>query len=244
MRHHSAQLFMSEVKGVEQPKQFRDVFFALVFYAQLFFMMAVAAKFGPMAMAKYDYISKNHTDDSIVIVEYPHVLQLAIYTGFFACALSGLALFFMTVFSSDVIQICLIFSIVMSFAWGTIGIGLQPTSFVPITGIIALAFCIGYAFVVWSRIPFAAANLKCGLAGVKSTLAVAVIAYLCQIVALGWSIVWTFGLLGVYDLILGCRAEDALCQKTVHVWVYVGFGVSYYWTLQVIRVRLYSDSCC
>jgi len=218
---------MTEIKGTPQPLKCHHMFFTLLFYAQLIAVLILSAKFGRHAMAKYHNMKLHEVET--YILKYPHVLQMAVCAGFFACAFSGLTLIALTVFSSDVIQICLIFSIIMSFAWGTVGIGFQPASFVPITGIIALAFCIGYAFVVWSRIPFAAANLKCGLAGVPS--GVVIIAYLSQMIALGWSIVWTFGLLGVYDLVLSATDDPTNNPQ----YLYVLFAVSYWWTLQVIK---------
>lgn len=233
MRHHSAQLYMSKVKGDKQPKTCRDSFFAFLFTLQLALMVAIAIYFGPEAMASYEN-SDIPTQDSTVIVHYTHLLQLAIFCGLFACTLSGLALFFMAIFSKEVIKICLIASIALSFAWGTIGIGLRPTSFVPVTGIIVLALCVGYAFVVWSRIPFAAANLRTGLAGVKSRLGVAVIAYFFQAVALGWSILWVFAAVGVYDFVHGCSKSYSLCETKVHFTIIAGFMISYVWTLQVL----------
>ena len=225
MRHHSAQLAMTDIKGTVQKPKCHHVLFVFLFYAQLIAMLVVSTTYGHSAMTKYHNAEVAEVES--YILQYPHVLQMAICAGFFACAFSGLTLLLLTVFSSDVIQICLIFSIIMSFAWGTVGIGFQPTSFVPITGIIALAFCIGYAFVVWGRIPFAAANLKCGLAGVP--LGLVLVSYMFQIVALGWSIVWTFGLLGLYDYLL---TENTSTKTSMF---YFLFAISYWWTLQVIK---------
>jgi hypothetical protein len=244
MRHRSAQLFMSKTKGVKQPKSCQDLFFAILFLIQFVAMIGFAVYFGPDAIANVQstddiYFPEVVGDaaDKTVVVEYSHLLQLAVFCGLFACALSGLALFFMALFSKEVIKICLIASIALSFAWGTIGIGLRPTSFMPITGVIVLALCVGYAFVVWNRIPFAAANLRTGLAGVKSCSGVAVIAYLFQAIALGWSIIWVLAALGVFNIIHGCEKEYSLCQTRYHYSVLAAFVVSYYWTLQVLTVR-------
>jgi hypothetical protein len=232
MRIKSAQLFMQDIRVKKQPRSFRDVLFAIVFYGQVAIMIWLAVRFGPsafwnagrmteeaaaassMADAAEDDLGVggsgvedtgvNEQHDTTLQVRYNNVIKMAVACGFFACALSGLALLVLTIFFCRVVPIALIASIVMSFTWGTVGIGLHPTSFVPITGIIALAFCIGYTFVIWDQIPFASDNLHTALQGVRSHLSVAVVAYAFQALALVWSVLWCFAFTSVYDHMRTC----------------------------------------
>eukprot|EP00957_Ditylum_brightwellii_P063975 4852995-Ditylum_brightwellii.AAC.1 len=50
MRHKSVELFMKSVKGTEQPMRCRDVFFALLFFAQLAAVIYAGITFGTNAI--------------------------------------------------------------------------------------------------------------------------------------------------------------------------------------------------
>jgi len=149
------------------------------------------------------------------------------------------------------IQSALVVSIGLAFAWGTIGIGLSPTSFVPATGIIVLALTIGYTFVVWDRIPFASANLSTALAGllqhkqveeknnnnrhIHNRVLVAMVAFMSQALLLAWSIFYLVTIIGVYDAMVDQKLVfRSSSENACKVLVYTGLAISYYWTFQVI----------
>jgi len=130
----------------------------------------------------------------------------------------------------------LILTITLSFAWGTIGVGLSPKKIVPATGIIALALSVAYTFIVWDRIPFAAANLNAGLSGIRANPGAVIITFFFQFLALGWSIYYTYVGVGVYDAME--EGDIDLTFRGMKVAVYAALGLSYYWTLQVFLVSL------
>ena len=239
MRQHSVQTFMNDVRGEPQPRRCRDAIFAALFLLQIAVMVAIGVKYGPEALRQTEeelgeFVEDNGTDGTGTLrISYRNVIAVACLCGFFAATLSAVALAVMTVIARRLVQVALIFSIVMAFAWGTLGIGLSPQSIVPITGTIALACIMGYTFVVWDRIPFASANLVTALNGIRDNLALVVITFAFQALALWWSIFYTFSVLGIYDAIE--NGDIHVKTKTGKVLVYTVLGISYYWTFQVIE---------
>jgi len=233
MRQQSVELFMDPTKGVEQPRRCRDVLFALLFYLQLGGIIYIGVRYGGdvlrpggVGLGKAD---KLRTDD--LYATYHNFIIVACMSGAFAVATSALALMIMMVISRRLVQVALIFSIGMAFAWGTIGIGLSPKSFVPITGIIALALAIGYTFVVYERIPFATANLRTALSGIRSNLGLLGVTFCFQAIALGVSISYAFAGVGLCDAIL---FGDLKISYWGQILAYTGVGLAYYWTYQVL----------
>lgn len=229
MRQKSAQLFMEDSKGVKQPAGFRDVLFGLLFLMHLVGIVYLGMHFGR------DAVMVNATHGELAInVWYRNVILIAALSGAFAVAVSTLTFILMTIIVRKLIQVSLILTIALSFAWGTIGIGVSPKNVVPITGIIALALSVGYSFVVWERIPFAAANLMAGFHGVRKNGSTLLFAFAFQFLALVWSIYFTFVFIGVYDAILN---GDLNLSKQASVFVYTMLFISYFWTYSVLYVR-------
>lgn len=229
MRQKSAQLFMEDTKGVKQPLRFKDVLFGVLFVVHL-----VGIAYLGMHYSR-DAIMVNATHGELAInVWYRNVILIAALSGAFAVGVSTLTLILMTIIVKKLVQVSLILTIALSFAWGTIGIGVSPKNVVPITGIIALALSVGYAFVVWDRIPFAAANLMAGFHGVRKNAGCVLVAFAFQFLALVWSIYFTFVVIGVYDALLN---GDLTLSKHATVFVYTMLFVSYFWTYSVLYVR-------
>ena len=229
MRQMSAQLFMEDTKGVKQPLGVRDVLFGILFFVHLVGIVYLGRHYSR------DALMVNATHGELAInVWYRNVILIAALSGAFAVGLSALTLILMTAIVNKLIQVSLILTIALSFAWGTIGIGVSPRNVVPITGIIALGLSVGYAFVVWDRIPFAAANLKAGFHGVRKNAGTILVAFAFQFLALMWSIYFTFVVIGVYDALLN---GDLSLSKHATVFVYTMLFVSYFWTYSVLYVR-------
>jgi hypothetical protein len=226
MRQRSAQLFMEDIKGVQQPPVCRDVLFVLLFLFHLVGIVYLGTTYGSEATER----------DQAVTLSYHNVTYMACLCGAFAVIVSTIALVIVMTITKKIIQLALFLTIALSFAWGTIGIGLSPKNFVPITGIIALALSVGYAFVVWDRIPFAAANLHAGLRAVRANMGIVLVAFIFQGLALGWTIYYTFVVVGVYDAL---DVGDLVLTDKMKVFVYSMLGISFYWTFHVLMVRLY-----
>ena len=243
-RQLSAQILVEDFKGHEQPRACRDVTFLLVFVFHLLFVGYLGTAYGKQAIQTPSLVqltSNNQTlttttdmqAENQVTIYYQSFVYIACLSGPFAVALSALLLSAMTLFARHFIQVALMIATGLSFIWGTIGIGVSPKTAVPITGIIALALTVAYAFIVWDRIPFSAANLLTALSGVHANPGTIVVAFFFQALALAWSIYYAVVVCGVYDSIQNGSLQVAQDYKGV---IYTLLGVSYYWTFQVLQV--------
>mmetsp|Transcript_21316 Transcript_21316/g.31612 ORF Transcript_21316/g.31612 Transcript_21316/m.31612 type:complete len:803 (+) Transcript_21316:171-2579(+) len=226
MRQHSAQLFMQEVKGIRQKPSCRDILFVLMFLFHLVGMAFLGTTYGLEALT----LSAETPAQEAVTLKYMNFIYLACLCGAFAVVVSTATLFLMIAITERIVQMALVITIAMSFAWGTIGIGLSPHNFVPVTGIIALALSVAYAFVVWDRIPFASSNLHAGLSALRANAGTILIAFFFQIAALAWTVYYTFVLIGVYDAL---EVGDLILSQNMQIFVYTMLGISYYWTFHI-----------
>ena len=229
MRQHSAQLYMEDCKGEEQTPRCRDVFFLLLFVFHLFFIVYVGNLYAKEALKVHPV----EEDNPSVTIYYNNLLYVASISGAFAIVLSTALLGVMTMFARHFVQVALVVVITLSFMWGTIGVGLSAKNVVPVTGIIALALSVAYAFIVWDRIPFASANLSTALSAIRTYPGMVGVAFLVQTLALGWTIYFCVVVMGVIDAI---REGKLLVNHQCTVAIYVAFGLSYYWTFQVFLV--------
>ena len=232
MRQKSAQLFMEDIKGQEQTPSCRDIFWLMFFVFHIIGIVYLGNLYGPEAVQFHDEVP----EDSSVTIIYNNVIYVACLSGCFAVTISALTLLLMSALAKQMVQIALIIAIALSFAWGTIGIGLSPKMVVPATGVIALALSVAYAFIVWDRIPFASANLDAALHGIKANPGSIVIAFFFQFLALGWSIYFTYVAVGVYDA-MEDGTIDIGSAPDFKILMYCALAVSYYWTLHVFLVR-------
>ena len=136
---------------------------------------------------------------SRIQVDYRNALQICCITGLYAAALTSLTIGFMMILAKSLIQTALIFTILLCFAWGTVGIVLSPYSFVPILGFIALALSLGYAVVIWDSVPFWACNLSTALTGVRCVADTLLVGFIMLVLAFFWCIIWGFAFIGTYD---------------------------------------------
>ena len=136
---------------------------------------------------------------SKIQVDYRNALQICCITGLYAAALTSLTIGFMMILAKSLIQTALIFTILICFAWGTVGIVLSPYSFVPILGFIALGLSLGYAVVIWDAIPFWACNLCTALTGVRCVADTLLLGFIMLVVTFFWCIIWGFAFIGTYD---------------------------------------------
>jgi len=242
MRQRSAQLFMEEIKGTEQIPRCRDIVFLLLFVFHLLGIVYLGRTYGDEAFTIHDE-SPEDSESSVTII-FTNLIYIAGLSGVFAMVVSGLTLLLMTGNANKVVQIALVLSITFSFVWGTMGIGLSPQKIVPITGIIALTLSVAYAFMVWDRIPFAAANLHAGLSGILANPGTVFVTFGFQVLALGWSIYYIYVGGGVYDAIqVGdiCDFDDDASRNLQYI-IYGLLGISYYWTLNVFLVSSLNSS--
>lgn len=225
-RQETAQNLVNDIKGVEQPLLCRNVFFLLLFVFHLVFLIYLGERFGIDALEDHSAA----TSDDDLTIDYSNLVYIACWSGLFAVFISALLLGAMTYFARHFVQIALFVIIFLSFAWGTIGVGVSPKTAVPVTGIIALGLAVAYTFIVWDRIPFAAANLVTALSGIRDFPGIVVVAFGLQAVALLWSACFSVVVFGVYTAMQKRETPPRLAYV-----VYVLLGISLNWTFQVIQ---------
>jgi hypothetical protein len=196
-------------KPEEQPKEFRDVGWALLFLAHLAAMICIIT---------VNLISAEN-DGGNNIGQYSGVIWLVALSALTSAGIGTLAIGVMMRNAVAVVKISLIFSVVMSLFVGVLGF-LSGQLMMGIMGIAMFAIGICYAGAVWSRIPFAAANLNTALTAVKANMGLTVVAYFMLILAFGWSALWFVGL------------GEAVSTSNGGVLFFL--LLSYYWVHQVL----------
>jgi Plasma-membrane choline transporter len=217
-----AQIRQEQYSGnLRQPYQ--DVIWAIFFYMHLMVVVGLG-----IFIISGNAGSSGDGSAVNVLASFSGVLMIAGVTGMAAIGLSGVALQFMMRNTTTLCQVALIFSVATSLAAGVVGF-LMGNILMGILGCVSFAIGICYAYFVWSRIPFAAANLKTALTAVQCNMA------LCHAVALGfallgfaWSLLWFMGV------------GSALSQNSLIV-VFLLF-LSYYWTHQVLANTVHVTS--
>eukprot|EP00525_Craspedostauros_australis_P010433 CAMPEP_0198134358 /NCGR_PEP_ID=MMETSP1442-20131203/60035_1 /TAXON_ID= /ORGANISM="Craspedostauros australis, Strain CCMP3328" /LENGTH=552 /DNA_ID=CAMNT_0043795501 /DNA_START=15 /DNA_END=1675 /DNA_ORIENTATION=+ len=142
----------------------------------------------------------------------------------------------MTKFAEQLIQLALVTSCAMAFvvviSLFSMGAGLQ---FVGIFWLCMLGMSCLYAYSVWHRIPFAAANLTTGLEAVQTNAGVCMIAYGVSFAANLWVLIWALAFVGVSFKETKCDASTGTCDSDMDPISIFLLIFSHYWTSQVLK---------
>jgi cation transport ATPase len=125
-------------KGEEQPKEFQDVFWAILFVAHLVVMIVLMSMMYP-SIQSGGYNASG-------------VMWCVSVCALVALAFSTIALGVMMQFATLMVQMALIFSVGCSLAVGILGV-LTGQMWTAILGFISFAIGCCYAYFVWARIP-------------------------------------------------------------------------------------------
>lgn len=204
-------------KGQPQPKQFRDVGFAIFFILHILVMLVF------LVMTVGGGVNGQNNNG----YNYGGVVWCVSVCGIFAVGLSTMALGFMMKFATALVKIALFFSLGVSLAIGIMG-ALTGQIMMAVLGFLSFALGCCYAYFVWGRIPFAAANLNTALTAVRANMGLAVVAYIFLFIAFGWSVWWSVA------------TGNAMANAGGGV-VFL-FLVSYYWTHQVLQNTVHVTS--
>lgn len=210
----------SNPKGEVQPKQFNDVGFAIAFLAHIVFVIGFMV-FVPASAAN----NNNEGGEDMSDVDYTGAISLMGTCAVFGVFLTTFMLSFMMKFAKQLVKIALIFSIGMSGVLALLGL-MFGQILMACLGLLQFAVGICYAYYVWSRIPFAAANLNTSLTAVRSNMGLTLIAYFCAALAMVWTVRWMisanvafayFGEGAMFFLFLSFYWVHQVIQNTVHV---------------------------
>eukprot|EP00804_Cyclotella_cryptica_P027864 CCRYP_003782-RB/>CCRYP_003782-RB protein AED:0.24 eAED:0.24 QI:507/1/1/1/0.8/0.66/6/419/513 len=165
-------------KGEEQPRGCRDAWAAILFYAQFIGIAVVAGWLGvPAVTRQLDDSDQQASTNGWNNVDYSGMMYLVMASSACAFVVSGISLGIMSCCPKILIQLSLLTSLavalavcIWSFMYGSIIGGVFGAIF------FLLSLC--YAWAVWRRIPFAAANLQTGLTAVKKNAFIFILAYM------------------------------------------------------------------
>lgn len=201
-------------KGEKQPARYNDVGFAIFFVIHL--LAAIGFMFAAPYIAVEDDNNNNNNDD----ISYAGIITHVSICSVAGVTLSTLLLGFMMQFAKQLIKMALIFSVAMSGVMAVLGI-LSGEMMMGLLGLAFFAAGICYSYMVWSTIPFAAANMNTGLTAVKSNLGLAFVGYVFLFAAFFWTVSWSMAV----NVAVSAYGEGLLA-------IYL---LSYFWTHQVIQ---------
>lgn len=197
-----------------------DPIFALLFYGNVAAMVVVAAMYGSAALS-------GGSSDT-----YATFVYASIVFGGASFAASLLGLFMLLACPVLMIKAGLIFSVVVLLAWTVYAFLVLQSLFSGIFGAIFFAMTLCYVRFVWSRIPFAAINMKTGGTAVKANLGVTIFAMFFTLLSVGWLVLWSISFAGVYESTIVCDANNR-CSPAYGV--LFGLFLSLFFTQQVLQ---------
>jgi hypothetical protein len=219
----------------KQPNKCRDPLFAVLFYVNLAVIIGIAAIFGsnPFNEAKED--NQDADADEEVDIDYKPFLFNALLSGGGALALSLFALQLLLCIPEILIKVALITNIILTLLTAAAAFYYGQMVMAIICGILFLLTCC-YTYCIWSRIPFATANLKTGCTAVKANCGVTILAYAVVVFAFAWTLLWTVSILGIQDSLYECYEVNGekVCSNPNYLFLFLLF-VSYFFTHQVLQ---------
>lgn len=223
------------VKGERQETKCRDPIFALLFYINVSAIAAVAFAYG---LPAYQNIDGDNADgvNADGVNAYSGYIYAAAIAAVFSLLFSGLALGVMMAIPSFLIKTSLIFSVIITGIWAVFAF-ISGQIFFGIIGLVFFALSVCYARAVWPRIPFATANLITATTAVRNNLGITLIAYFFTALAVGWTILWTLSLVGLWDKTYSCTTNAnniTTCSKANYGILFALF-VAYFFTHQVLQ---------
>jgi hypothetical protein len=213
-------------KGEKQESKCRDPIFAFILYGNI---IAIAVTVGFFWDDAKDIV--NGTGE----FQYEGYIWAALVCGVFTIALSFVMLLVMMRIPTFLIKTALIFVVVMSGVWAVLGF-IYGNIIMGIFGVIFFLIGMCYARAVWSRIPFASANLLTGCTSIKNNFGVVFISFLFVALALGWTFLWSLAFVGLFQRTYTCQTVNGVevCSGVNYGYLFL-LLVSYFFTHQVIQ---------
>jgi len=203
------QQFQHQLQQQQQPAQYRDVIWAVAFIAHLGVMIFVISA----------NIANAGDGEDAAASGWSGLYTLVAISVIASIGLSSAAIVFMTRYPAEMVKMGLIFSAFVAFAIA-LGAIMSGNMFGALIGLAFFGFTLYYIKTVWSRIPFAAVNLKTALTAVKSNTGLVVVAYSLMALAFAWMGFWMVGMQSSLETSTGAVTFLLL--------------VSFYWTYQVL----------
>lgn len=230
----------------KQPTKCRDPIFAVLLYANVATILGLFLKYGTDPLTDSTTSTTEQQQDTTtegtttMDNNYLGLIYSSIATAAFAAVLSAIVLQILMCIPGVLIKVALIFNVILAgiaalagFIFGNFVLG--------IFGCIFFAIMICFAKLVWSRIPFATANLKTGCAAIRANCGVVLVSYIFTALACGWSILWTLAVAGIQDRLITCEQQTNANGNQVTVCTDPNYGfffllfISFFFTHQVLQ---------
>jgi Plasma-membrane choline transporter len=197
-------------------KQYQDVIWAILFIVHFIAMITliVYSFMNPVTI----YNDDGSTSTTDVSAMNGKILFLTATTGMTAVGLSAISFSLMMHHAKLLVEIGLIFSVATSLVIAIVGF-MMGNIWMGVAGIISFLIGICYTYAVWSRIPFAAANLNTALTAVRANMGLTVVSLFFTLLAFGWTVVWFLGVGGAYLQSNGA-VMFILVRTSCHFWSY------------------------
>lgn len=184
--------------------------------------------------AKMTGMMSDPSDERMLQEENPNAFFLLIgLTTVGAFFISIASLGFMIKYAEGLIKTSLFFNMALGLVASVAGFASGSTE----AGIMGLVFFVMgacYAWMVWSRIPFAAINLVTASSAIKANIGVTVFAYGAIVMNGLWLVLWSAATYSTLFVLGDCDAEGNCNNEISGLYVFL-FVLSLYWTAQVIK---------
>jgi hypothetical protein len=228
-------------KGEDQGKRFRDAWAAVLFYIQLIVVAAVAYLYGSKALDDNNNNSSSSSSTGLTSDEVNGFSKAAGALSVVSFVVSAIFLLLFT--RSCVVRSLIKISLFMNLGFAALGMlyGFQSGNvFMMIFGVLFFALTACYIYCVWSRIPFATANLVTGVTAVNSNCGLYFAAIFCVFLSIGWNLLWSFATAGVDKETETCTIDQTTGKESCNPNGIAMFGllVAFFWTNLVIAYTL------
>jgi len=235
------------------PRPCRDVIWGILFYAHLFVLLGLAVVYTPQLAQQVAeaqggngrrnllsrFLQDQEEEQQDLQLDTGKLLSVLGFSSLLAALLTFASLGFMMTHAQGLVKTALIFNVCF-FAFLTLLSLLTGAIPMVIMGLVMTGIAAYYAYRVWARIPFAAANLITAVAAVRSNMGLAVYAVLSLVGLFLWTIVWSLASVSTLAVTSNCEwnneqqdAEDEDCLSNSGIPMFL-FLISYYWTIQVL----------
>lgn len=245
--------------GEVQQKRCNDVLFAILFYVHLGVMVWTTVAYAPvMAVDVAGSVSDAYQnrfldeaqeengnggeDGNDGNVQYDMaalwvILGVSAVAGF---TISALFLSVMMRFAEGLIKFALWFNIITPLLMAILSLvaGAFP---VALMFFLYFAFTAYFAYVTWSKIPFAAANMRTAVTAVRANFGLTFFAFNALVLSFFWTLWWAIAAMSTIYVTSGCTAEG--CETEPSGPLVFGLLLSYYWTVQVIKNVCHTTVC-
>lgn len=179
-------------KGEKQEAKCNDIPFAILFYINIIVISFVAIVLGSSEVD----LSGSESDEKY---PYDKLVQAAVVLSAVGGALSVVIFFILISFANILIKMALFFSAGMSLVGAAVMfyIGGPMGAIGGVFCLLGFALNCCYAYCVWSRIPFATANLVTATQSIQANCGVTIVAYGGVLLACVWSLLWTMAFIGL-----------------------------------------------